>query len=152
MFTVKTKAEITTLWTCPKCERRFARKGQAHSCRFFPLEQHFEGKPAGRLLYENFKRAVKKQVGSFKTESLECCIHFVSTFTFAAVKIFKDKICVDFSLSRKIKSKRIAKVVQMSAHRYLYVIDILNEDEIDEELMEWIQEAHDKKSKKTETV
>lgn len=91
-------------------------------------------------------------MGSFKTESLECCIHFVSIFTFAAIKIFKDKIWIDFSLSRKIKSNRIAKVVQMSAHRYLYVIDIFNEDEIDEELMEWIQEAHDKKSKKTETV
>jgi hypothetical protein len=32
----------------------------------------------------------------------------------------------------------------MSAHRYLYVIDVMTEDEIDEELMAWIQEAHDK--------
>ena len=84
------------------------------------------------MLYEKFKQAVKKQVGSFKIESLECCIHFVSTFTFAAVKIFKDKIWIDFSLSRKIKSKRISRHVQMSAHRYLYALDIFNEDEMDE--------------------
>ncbi len=92
------------------------------------------------------------QVGSFKIESLECCIHLVSTFTFAAVKIFKDKIRVDFSLSRKLKNKRITDTVQMSAHRYLYVVDIMNEDEIEEELMTWIREAHDKKNKKAETA
>lgn len=61
-------------------------------------------------------------------------------------------IRVDFSLSRKIKSKRIYQFVQMSAHRYLYVINILTEDEIDEELMEWIKEALDKKKEKAEIV
>ncbi|MDP4261364.1 MAG: DUF5655 domain-containing protein [Bacteroidota bacterium] len=133
------------LWTCPKCGRKFERQGQTHSCRPFLLEQHFEGKPAGKLLYEKLRKAVRKQAGPFKTESLECCIHFVSTCTFAAVKIFRNKIRVDFSLSRKIKSKRFSQAIKMSAHRYFYYIDIYNEDEIDEELVQWIQEAHDKK-------
>ena len=142
--------ENNSLWTCPKCGRQFERKGQSHSCRSFPLEQHFEKKPAGRLLYEKFKRTVKNQVGSFKVESLKCCIHFVSTFTFAAVKIFNNKIRVDFSLSRKIKNSRIKQSVQLSAHRFLYYIDIMQEDEMDEELMEWIKEACDKR--KTEVA
>jgi hypothetical protein len=149
---VKKTYKITKLWTCPKCGRQFERQGQVHSCRAFPLEQHFEGKPEGKKLYEIFKRAVTKQLGTFKIESLECCIHFVSKFTFAAVKILKDKIRVDFSLSRKIRDKRISNVVQMSAHRFLYVIDILNADDIDEVLMEWIKEAHEKKSGKKEMV
>lgn len=76
----------------------------------------------------------------------------VSTFTFAAVKIFKDKIRADFSLSRKIKSRRINRWVQMSAHRYLHVIDIMKDDNIDEELIEWIREAHDKERKQLKTV
>jgi len=149
---VKTKSEIIKLWECPKCGRQFERKGQTHSCRPFPLEQHFNGKDVGKILYEKFRIAVKKRLGPFKIESLECCIHFVSTFTFAAVKIFKDKIRVDFSLIYKIKSKRINQYIQISAHRYLYYVDITEEDEIDEELMKWIQEAHDKKSEKLETI
>ena len=40
----------------------------------------------------------------------------------------------------------------MSAHRYLYVIDIMKEDDMDEELIEWIQEAHDKKSEQLKAV
>ena len=103
-------------------------------------------------MYEQLKKAVKKNIGAFKTESLECCIHFVSTFTFTAVKVFKDKIRVDFSLNRKLKSKRINQFVQMSAHRFLYVIDIMKEDDMDEELIEWIQEAHDKKSEQLKAV
>jgi hypothetical protein len=138
------------LWTCPRCKRKFERRGQRHSCRAFPLSQHFAGKPGGKLLYEKFKVAVKEQLGSFKTESLDCCIHFVSTFTFAAVKILNDKIRVDFSLSRKIKSNRINQSVQLSANRYLYFITISTEAEIDMTLMKWIEEAHDKKHMKAE--
>lgn len=97
------------------------------------------------MLYDKFRMAVKNQLGSFKIESLECCIHFVSTFTFAAIKIFKDKIRVDFSLDHKIESNQIKKYIQMSANRYLYYIDIISEDEIDGKLVEWIQEASSKK-------
>ncbi len=133
------------LWICPKCGRQFERSGQSHSCKSFPIGLHFKGKPGGKLLYEKFKRAVRSQLGSFKIESLECCIHFVSTFTFAAVKIFKDKIQVDFALSQKLKSKRFDRFLQISANRYLYYFDISHADEIENELLEWIKEAHDKK-------
>ena len=97
------------------------------------------------MLYEKFKMAVKNQLGSFKIESLECCIHFVSTSTFTAIKIFKDKIRVDFSLDHKIENKLTKNYIHMSANRYLYYIDIISEDEIDGELIEWIQEAYYKK-------
>ena len=40
----------------------------------------------------------------------------------------------------------------MSAHCYLYVIDIMKDDNIDEELIEWIQKAHDKERKQLKTV
>jgi len=145
MFIVKTKSEILKLWKCPKCGRQFERKNQSHSCKNYPLEQHFYRKEKGKMLYEKFRMAVKNQLGSFKIESLECCIHFVSTFTFAAIKIFKDKIRVDFSLDHKIENTQIKKYIQMSANRYLYYIDIISEDEIDGKLMEWIQEASNKK-------
>ncbi len=144
--------EHKKLWKCPQCGREFEREGQSHSCKIFPLQQHFENKPQGKLLYEKFKSAIKQQVGPFKTESLECCIHFVSTFTFATAKIFRDKIEVHFGLGRKIKSKRITQCVQLSANRYLYYINIYTSDEIDNTLMEWIAEAQNKKTAKAATV
>jgi Domain of unknown function (DUF5655) len=144
--------ELKKLWTCPKCGRQFERDGQSHSCKLFSLEQHFENKLQGKLLYQKFKEAIKKQGISFKIESLECCIHFVSNFTFATVKIFKDKIEVHFGLSRKIKSKRINQCIQLSANRYLYYVNITAPDEMDDTLMEWITEAQNKKAEKAVTV
>jgi len=141
MSTVKNIIENKKLWTCPTCKRKFARQRQPHSCRSFPLEQHFERKPLGKVLFDKLKSAMQREVGTFKIESLECCIHFVNSFTFAAVKIFRNKIRIDFSLSRKMKNKRITYFTPMSAHRFLYAIDVMKEEDIDQELMDWIQEA-----------
>lgn len=149
MYTAKIKAVRKKLWTCPKCKRKFERQGQSHSCRAYPLAKHFENKAAGKQLYQKLKQAIKKETGTFKVESLECCIHFVSTFTFAAVKIYKDKIQVHFSLSRIIKSGSIIQTTPMSAHRYLYAVDIMKEEDITTALIQWIHEAFDLKNKKT---
>jgi hypothetical protein len=127
--------KMIKLWTCPECGRQFERVGQAHSCRVFPLAEHFKGKPAGKLLYEKLKSGLKKQIGSFKIESLECCIHFRTVSTFAAVRIYKNKIKLDFASNHKIESSRLHQFVQFSANRYLYYIDIYCQEDIDEELM-----------------
>lgn len=133
------------MWICPKCGRPFKREGQTHSCRLFPLEKHFAGKPRGAALYEKFKLETKKRVGDFIVDSPECCIHFVHTSTFVAVEIFKEKIRVEFVLNHSIESGRISKFVQMSANRYLYYLDLKTEEDIDDELMAWVREAHDLK-------
>lgn len=130
-----------TKWTCPKCKRQFERTGQTHSCRLFPIEQHFAGKDGGKLLYEKLLKAMKKCPGPLKVESLTCCIHFVSSYTFAAVKVYKQKLLVEFALTEKIQSPRIKKWMPLSGQRYLYYVEIGKESEIDKELMNWITEA-----------
>ena len=136
--------EITALWECPKCGRQFEKRNQSHSCKQYPLEQHFIGKINGELLYKKLKLMLENTMDSFKIESLACCIHFVSTFTFAAVKVFKDKISIDFSLNHKVINKRIKQITPMSKNRFLHCIDVFTETEINAELVGWIREAHDK--------
>lgn len=150
MYTAKTKVDKKRLWTCPKCKRKFERRGQVHSCKPFPLAQHFADKEEGKHLYQLLRRAIKSAVGPYKVESLQCCIHFVSRSAFAAVKIFKNKIRVDFTLSRIIKEKRIRHSTPMSAHRYLYCVDVMTADDIDAQLIEWIKEARDIRSQNIE--
>lgn len=142
---MKGTRESDKLWKCPTCGRQFERHNQSHSCKVYPLELHFLRKDTGRALYERLCKEMHKKVGRFKIESLECCIHFVSTFTFAAVKIFKDKIRIDISLSYPIKNLRIKQAVKVSSNRFLYFIDIKSEAEINDELINWIKEARDKK-------
>lgn len=133
------------LWTCPQCRRQFERQGQSHSCRPFALEQHFINRATSERLYKKLIQDLENQIDSFKIESLECCIHLVSGFTFGAVRIIKNKIRVEFTLSDNIQHDRFYRCVQMSAHRYLYLVDVKTEADIDPELIQWIKDAQDKK-------
>jgi len=129
------------LWSCPKCKRKFKKENQVHSCAEYPLERHFENKELAKELFEHLKKEVKKSVGILKIESLPCCIHLVSNYTFGAVWAKKDRIRIDFRTDFQIKDKRIWKVIKISANRYLYYLEIKDKKEINKELLGWIKKA-----------
>ncbi|WP_243699475.1 DUF5655 domain-containing protein [Flavobacterium caseinilyticum] len=104
------------------------------------------------MLYKKLKFSLEKIFDRFKIESLECCIHFVSTFTFAAVKVFKDKISIDFSLNHKVINKRIKQITPMSKNRFLHCIDVFTDEEINEELVGWIRDVHDKNKSESKSI
>lgn len=132
------------MWTCPECKREFQKVNQSHSCNVFPLENHFAGKEeVGKTLFDEFVARVRAEVGVARIDSPECCIHLVKNSTFAAVWVRKDRIKIDFRLEHKIDSPRFSKMVQMSAKRYLYYMDIMSPEDMDAELMGWLKESYD---------
>ena len=130
------------LWLCPKCKREFAKKNQSHSCKIYPIKKHFKNKEFAESLFKYLKKEIDKSIGPLKIESLPCCIHLVSNYTFGAVWALKDRIRIDFRLDYKIKSSKI-DTVKISANRYLYYLDITNKKEIDKKLLNWIKEAYE---------
>ena len=144
---IKKSMKNIKLWTCPNCSRQFQRQNQNHSCKIFPLEKHFEGKAGGEILHEYLKHKLEKTIGIFKIQSLECCIHFDNNSTFAAVKIFTNKIQVEFSLKHEIANKRFKKITNLSANQFLHYIDITTDKDVDKELIKWLTEAHANKEK-----
>ncbi len=130
------------MWSCPKCKREFQKQNQAHSCTVYPLEKHFAGKEKTKELFNDLKAKIIKNIGPVKIESLPCCIHFVSTYTFGACWAMKAGIRIDLRVNRKIKPKCKFKVNHMSTNRYLYYFDIFDKKEIDPELLGWIKESY----------
>jgi hypothetical protein len=130
------------LWKCAKCSREFAKKNQAHSCVSFPLENHFKDKEYAKELFTYLKEKIEASTGQLKIESLPCCIHLVSNYTFGAVWAMKDKLRIDFRTNFPIESSRIWKMIQMSPNRYLYYFEIKEKEEIDKELLGWIKAAY----------
>ena len=136
-------------WKCPKCKREFEKKNQVHSCALYPEEKHFERKESAKPLYQDLKKKLKKHVGSFKVESLPCCIHFVkNAFTFAGTYPLKDKIRVFFMLDHDLKTSRIYKSKKISTSRIEYLINIQDKNEINKELLDWIKEAYNFRKEK----
>ncbi|MDD5172348.1 MAG: DUF5655 domain-containing protein [Candidatus ainarchaeum sp.] len=132
------------MWKCKKCGRKFKRKGQSHSCNLISESEHFQGKKAAlRPLYNELLKRLRKKVGPFKIEALNCCIHLVTTFTFVAVYALSDQLRISFSSDKKFVSPRIRAFQGGSANRYLYEVNIKNGKEIDSELLGWLKQAHD---------
>jgi len=131
------------MWICPKCKREFAKTNQSHSCASYPLENHISGKGVkSKSLFDALIKSIENNIGPVKIESLHCCIHLVSNYTFSGVWISKDKIKLDFRITNKIEDPRISQMVKMSANRYLYYLEISDENEIDDKLISWLRDSY----------
>ncbi len=131
------------LWTCPKCKRQFEKKNQAHSCVSYPLANHFKNKEYAKGLFGHLKQEITKKIGPVKIESLPCCIHLVSTYTFGGVWALRDRIRIDFRTDGKIKTKKLYKMIRMSPNRYLYYFDLKSKKDVDAKLLQWIKTSYE---------
>ncbi|MFH0952566.1 MAG: DUF5655 domain-containing protein [Patescibacteria group bacterium] len=129
-------------WQCKKCKRQFDKKHQVHSCVVYPVKKHLaKGNEKSRMLYVELLKKLRK-IGPVKIESLPCCIHFVSHFTFGCCYIMKNKIRLHFVLPNKVKDKRINKWGKLSSQKYMYEIDIENLSDLDIKLLRWLKKAY----------
>jgi len=133
---------MSKLWKCSKCHREFAKTKQSHSCTIYPIEKHFENKDHARELFDYLVSEINKKVGQIKIESLPCCIHMVSSYTFGAVWAMKNGIRIDFRLDHEIKTKKLHKTNHISANRYLFYFDLKEKSEINSMLLSWIKESY----------
>lgn len=129
-------------WTCPKCHREFAKQNQQHSCVSYPLANHFKNKDYAKKLFSCLKQQIAKKIGPVKIESLPCCIHMVSHYTFGAVWALRDRIRIDFRTDYKISTKKPHKMIRISPNRFLYYFDLKNTKDIDAELLGWMKQSY----------
>lgn len=135
------------MWKCKKCCRSFAKTNQMHSCKVYPLDEHFKNKENQRPLFDSFTNFIKENIGDLKVEALPCCIHLVSSYTFSGVWILSDKIKIDFMLPEKIENSRFIKIEQPSTNRYVYYVEISKASELDDELLAWLTKSYFLKTK-----
>jgi hypothetical protein len=129
-------------WKCPRCKREFAKKNQQHSCVSYPLANHFKNKEYAKELFNYLKQQIAKKIGPVKIESLPCCIHFVSSYTFGACWALRDRIRVDFRTDYKLTTKKPYKMIKISPNRFLYYIDLKTKKDIDAELLGWMRKLY----------
>ena len=110
-------------------------------------ELFFEGKPEERALYAVFRRCVLARMGEVRIRAAKTQITFAGRYGFAFVshpKRKKDRgILVSFGLSHRQESDRIQYASEPYPNRWTHHMLVRTPEEIDDELMGWIQEAHD---------
>lgn len=136
------------MWTCSKCGRIFERSGQPHSCHKVPLEKHFENKEKAKELFKHLLKTINGRVGECRVISLPCCIHLFGKYDFLAALPKKEKLEIRFALNRELNSSRLVQFVPMSTNVIKNCIDITVKDEINKELVGWLNESYHLKDKK----
>jgi hypothetical protein len=130
------------MWTCPKCKRSFKNANQNHSCILVSKEDLFAKRPA--FLKQLYKKivAIVNPLGEYREETvMPDVIYFKTKSTFLAVKVRKDHLEVEFFLDHHENDPSIARWLQTSKHRFAHVVPVDSEEDITNQLTEWIEHS-----------
>ena len=131
------------LWRCPKCSRRFANRNQEHSCGQYSVEDFLRGKdPRAVALYQAFQELVYR-LGPVLLAPAKTRVGFQERMIFAAVnKLSSDKLEAHVVLARRLECPRFTKIETISPRNHVHHFSIRDVDELDAEVMAWLEEAH----------
>ena len=135
------------MWTCSKCGRIFEKENQVHSCKKIPFKDHFKNKEKAQKLFDYLLKSINTKIGKCQIISLPCCVHLYGKYDFLAALPKRDKLEIRFSLDRILGSSRLKQSVPVSSKYYKNCIDINSGEEIDEELIKWLNESYFLKNK-----
>lgn len=129
------------MWTCPKCERQFKTKNQSHSCMETTLDDLFMNKPDDLVLAFDAIMQLVLEWEPCTVGPAKKAVVFTSKKAWLIIrpmqKVLDLKVYFDEPLEGEIFHK-----IQFMLGKYAHHIRIKHEDEITEELMELLQQAH----------
>jgi hypothetical protein len=132
------------MWTCPNCGRKFKNAHQNHSCKLISKDGLFDKRaPELKTIYQKILAIVRK-FGEFRVETIPPdTIFFKTISTFLAVKVKKAHLEVEFFLDHYEDDPSVSKFLQTSKHRYVHVVPVDREANIDKQLMAWMKSSYE---------
>jgi hypothetical protein len=129
------------LWKCPRCERQFANRNQAHSCTDVTVHDCLKGKSEPVVeLYHAFAAAVRA-CGEVRVHPTPSRIAFITRMTFAGAALKRDHIEAGMMLPYRSQSPRFHRFLPNRAGG-VHWLRLTQAAEIDEEVRGWIAEAY----------
>ncbi|HSL57302.1 MAG TPA: DUF5655 domain-containing protein [Acidimicrobiales bacterium] len=132
-----------TVWTCPNCGRDFGARGQGHDCRPGLTIDEYAARalPFFRPIYDRIEARLRPLDGDLIIDPIDKMVLFKHGGTFATVTSMTKWVAIGFSLRRKLSSDRLSRKVGEYGSKYHHVVNLTDPDEVDDELLEWLEEA-----------
>jgi hypothetical protein len=107
------------------------------------VAEHFEHKPPElRAIYDGILDAIAS-FGRFTQDSKKTSIHLTYRSAFAGVALRNGALILTLKSARDIKSPRVYRAEQVSAHRWHVEIRLNGPAEVDRELKDWLRQAYE---------
>lgn len=134
-------------WICPKCERKFSKKNQWHSCVSISVNEHFKNKyPILKEIFYSLQKEIEK-FGQIRIDAVKTSINIGGKSQFISIFVLKDSIKIDFIIKRRIQSPRFIRVRGPTNNYYTYTLKLKRLTDINDELKEWLQESYNLRNK-----
>ena len=134
---------LPALWICPECGARLVSRNLWHSCGVFSLESLFaKANPRALDLARRFV-ALLHTLGNVQVIPQQTRLVCVARVRFGGLEPRRDGFMASFALRRWVDSPRIVKTAEYGPRWRAHYVRIYSDDDLDDELLAWLQEAHD---------
>ena len=131
-------------WDCPRCNRRFSRRGQSHECApAMTIEEYFSTGPAE--MEKPIFEAVMKHldtVGPVHVEPVSVGIFLKRARSFVQLRTMQKWVALSFSLPHRVDHPLMKRKPELYHGRGYHVLNVRTADEIDDQVKEWLTEAY----------
>ena len=133
------KSNVASLALIPCCQREFEMKTSGIG---ISVGSHFEGKdPVVRSLYTRILDAIRA-IGPVIEDPKKTSIHLVNRTALAGIATRKTYLILTLKSDRALTAPRIHKSEQVSAKRFHHEIKVASYDDVDSELIDWLEAAY----------
>jgi Domain of unknown function (DUF5655) len=133
-----------TRWTCPACDREFAKPNQAHVC--VPggtVDQTFAGYPDEHREIYDAVAAYLAEHGPVHADAVGVGVFLKTANKLAEIRPKKRWVALALVLPRRVDDPRIARHIRISAERIVHVIKLFSAGDVDDQIRAWLTEAYD---------
>ena len=82
-----------------------------------------------------------------KIDTTLSCIYFIDKNRFLVIKPQKSGLIIEFILDRREDIFPVIKIVQISKNQFAHRLKLESREDINDQMIGWIKEAHDLKKK-----
>lgn len=129
-------------WLCPKCSRSFLSPNQVHICSNRKLEDALRGKtPLAVAIFQRIA-AVVRALGPVEVIPQKTRIAFQARKTFLSLRLLRNAVDCEISLSRRIEDPQFRKILSASRRLHYHQLRIDSPKQVDARARAWLREAY----------
>lgn len=130
-------------WTCPRCDRDFARANQGHDCiPGITVDALFAPRPRWqREVYDAIVAHVRT-VGPVHEDAVQVGVFLKVPKRFAEVRPKQRWVSLLLSLPREVRDGRVVRVVGRSRRGVWHELQLRSVAEVDGTVRDWLREGY----------
>jgi Domain of unknown function (DUF5655) len=133
-----------TGWTCPSCERRFARIGQSHDCEpAMSLDEYFATGPSHERPVFDAVAAYLRTLGPIHIEPVSVGVFIKKQGSFVELRPMTKWVAMSFPLPRRVVHHQIARKPIVAGRRIYHVVNLRGPEDLTDDVKAWLEESYE---------